>query len=219
MDESSITTPAEIETKKTCTRCRRVLALSEFHKGDGIGGRRADCRTCHSASDSADYWADPETARAKARERRAKKPEVYRAHGLKSYRKRKEAVLSLKRAKYSENAEMFRELSRSYRRAKPWVPLIAKARSRSAKAGIAFNLTAEWGAREWTGRCAVTGVEFQPDRNRRWSASIDRIIPALGYVQANCRFVLWSVNCLKNDGTDAEMHEVARLIVGAANGV
>jgi hypothetical protein len=214
----SITTPAEIERTKACKTCGLTLPLGSFHRGDGRFGRQANCRSCHAAKDAARYWADPETAREKARRQRDANRDVYRAHGRKSYHKRRDGVLATKRAGYAANSEKFRALSAEYRKAKPWVSLIGKARRRATEKGLPFNLDSEWGAASWTGRCAVTGALFQPERGRMWSASIDRIIPALGYVQANCRFVFWSVNCLKNDGSDSDMREIARLIAGASRG-
>jgi hypothetical protein len=91
------------------------------------------------------------------------------------------------------------------------------AKGRSKKKAIPFDLTNEWAESIWTGKCALTGIEFVLGQRghgpKRLSPSIDRIEPAKGYVPDNCRFILHAVNALKQDGTDAEMMEIARAIV------
>jgi hypothetical protein len=99
----------------------------------------------------------------------------------------------------------------------PWRALLHGARARALKKKVPYALTKEWAMETWTGRCAVTNVEFKLGL-REWgpkafSPSIDRIVPSLGYVPGNCRFVLWMVNAFKYDGTDEDMIAIARAIV------
>lgn len=80
---------------------------------------------------------------------------------------------------------------------------------------IEFDLDWDWAKANWTGYCAVTNIPFTKpsERNgrekRSFFPSIDRIDPKKGYTKDNCRFVLWAVNALKNDGTDEEMRLIA----------
>lgn len=103
------------------------------------------------------------------------------------------------------------------RRKKRWIEMIKTAKDRAAKQGIPFDLTNEWGAQRWTGFCELTGLPFDDQVGKGEtsprSPSIDKIIPALGYVQTNCRFVLIAVNMMKGSGTDADVLAVAQAIV------
>lgn len=99
----------------------------------------------------------------------------------------------------------------------PWQTLIHSAKARAAKQGLPFDLTDEWGANTWTGVCALTKLPFmlgiRRPVSRTFAPSIDKIIPSLGYVRGNCRFVLWAVNAFKYDGTDDDMYRVAEALI------
>jgi len=90
------------------------------------------------------------------------------------------------------------------------------ARHRAKKKGIPFNL--EWAELEaaWTGRCALTGIAFDMKPWKRdehislYSPSLDKIDPKLGYVRGNTRWVLNAINMFKNQGTDADIINIAR---------
>lgn len=96
---------------------------------------------------------------------------------------------------------------------RPWMPLLYGAKQRAKDDGLPFSLTKEWMESRWTGHCELTGIEFRGGRGKgpstTFSASIDKIIPSLGYVPDNCRLILKGVNWLKGNGTDDEMYEIA----------
>ena len=102
----------------------------------------------------------------------------------------------------------------------PWYTALNGARLRALKNNRPFDLTDEWARERWTGRCELTGVEFRrgTSTHKFWSASIDKIVPSLGYVQGNSRFVLNSVNTFKNNETDADMYFVAEALLAAKSG-
>lgn len=94
--------------------------------------------------------------------------------------------------------------------------MIIAAKGRAAKRKLPFDLTYEWGEKRWTGFCELTGIPFAPRRDAPsslFSPSLDKIIPAKGYIQDNCRFVLFGINNLKHDGTDEEMYYVAKSLI------
>src|SRR5215469_1636342 len=99
----------------------------------------------------------------------------------------------------------------------PWKALLRSARERAVRKGVPFELTEMWCISKWTGFCEVTGLPFRLGQRtsgpKFWSPSIDRIEPALGYTEANCRFVLWCINSFKHDATDSDMVSVAKAIV------
>lgn len=127
----------------------------------------------------------------------------------------------------NENRDYVRQIARNHYhrhavenlRAQPWVTLL-NGRSRDAKKKqIPFELTDEWARARWKGCCELTGMPFAPPekrvgyKNRNFSPSIDKIIPALGYTQDNSRFVLWAINSLKRDGTNEQMYAIAEALV------
>jgi hypothetical protein len=97
----------------------------------------------------------------------------------------------------------------------PWFPLLSGAKQRSTKSKIPYDLTAEWASSRWTGRCELTGIEFTSPEGRvgnkrlAMSPSIDRINPEKGYLQNNCRFILWALNAMKRDEPDETMIRIA----------
>lgn len=108
------------------------------------------------------------------------------------------------------------ELYRRDRLARPWLALLTTALDRSKKRKVPFSLTPEWAEARWTGKCEISGIEFELGRTRAsprlFSPSIDRIIPALGYVPENCRFILFGINAMKADGTTDEMIAICKAV-------
>jgi len=107
------------------------------------------------------------------------------------------------------------------RKTKPWLQLVKNARTRANVKALPFDLTDEWAAARFTGHCELTGLPFRSyagagSRPRAFSPSIDRIDPALGYVQGNCRFILFGLNALRGTGTDQEMLQIAGALLEAA---
>jgi hypothetical protein len=90
------------------------------------------------------------------------------------------------------------------------------AASRAKIQGIPFAITCddiEALLCEQNYHCAVTGIPLaMPERHKRkaFSPSIDRIIPALGYVPANLRIVGRMVNTAINDWGLEAFLEIAR---------
>jgi hypothetical protein len=161
-----------------------------------------------------------------------KDPEVRKAyHRAWHYAHRDEALARMKR-EYQRDKDKRRantrqwqkdhpERLKSYRRqawlAAPWKRLIKNASERAIKKGVTFCLTEEWGASVWTGKCALTGIDFNMNKNGygpgAFSPTIDRINPKTGYTPSNCRFILACVNSFKHEGTDKQMFVVARALI------
>jgi len=74
------------------------------------------------------------------------------------------------------------------------------AKDRAEKKGIAFDLTADWVSGQLqhaieSGQ-VVLGTQGSGQANPR-APSIDRIVPRLGYIQANCRIIPLQLNMAK----------------------
>lgn len=88
---------------------------------------------------------------------------------------------------------------------------------RAKEDGLPFDLDHAWfKERLERGVCEFCGLPFtigDPKSNRVFWASVDRIVPALGYVKSNCRMVLFGVNGLKTTGSDEDVLRIATAIV------
>lgn len=91
--------------------------------------------------------------------------------------------------------------------------LVSAARYRAKQAGIPFNLD-EWvpelQARIDNGKCELSGMPFRLDGGRTWdSPSLDRVIPADGYVITNVRVVLFALNVMMNTWGEEPVLQIA----------
>ena len=72
-------------TEKRCPRCGRTLPIENFHKSRRRGdGRKVYCIPC---------WNE------RVKERRKRKPEVYRAQARRAYKKNRDKILRRERAR------------------------------------------------------------------------------------------------------------------------
>lgn len=92
--------------------------------------------------------------------------------------------------------------------------LITHAKVRARSLGVPFDLRPEDILFPIElGVCEVTGLPFQKADSQRhpFAPSLDRRVPALGYVRGNVQVVLWALNAMRGDWGD----EVLLLIAGA----
>lgn len=137
------------------------------------------------------------------------------------YLKNREQHNAKTRAYYLRNRDLIRaqmrERWRQTRLASPWLHIMAGAKNRAKTTGAPFDLTDDWARQRWTGKCEISGIPFAlmltPEDMRMFAASIDRIDPKKGYVQDNCRFILFAINAMKQDGTDQDIYSIASSIV------
>lgn len=92
------------------------------------------------------------------------------------------------------------------------------ARGRATRKGLPFDLTLEglFEIAETQGyRCALTGIEFfatsdSKCRIQPFVPSIDRVVPARGYVSGNVRLTVFAVNAMMLDWGEGVFDQVAR---------
>lgn len=135
-----------------------------------------------------------------ARQRRLANPEALRA----------------KQAEWRDaNREHLRARSAARRRGKRAMCLVASARIRAKRKGLPFSLEAADVDRLQrvidAGLCELTGAPFALDDPRgAASPSLDRIVPARGYVPGNVRVVCHAVNAAMGAWGEAELRRVLR---------
>lgn len=106
-------------------------------------------------------------------------------------------------------------------------PFKEKARylkGRSIRKGIPFDLTEEYLERIWTGYCPVFDTELRkpfdrkskphPDPRDKHQPSLDRIIPAKGYVPGNVIWISTMANTIKQSATANEILAVGYWLKG-----
>lgn len=139
-----------------------------------------------------------------------KKKYVYRP----ATQKHRDRARELYRQNPRKKLDAYAEYRLRRRQVKPWHILLWSARFCAKSKGLAFDLTHEWCASVWTGKCVLSGIEFDLGHARRggmpFSPSIDKIDPIGGYTQDNCRFILHSLNSFKGRGTDADLYKIAK---------
>lgn len=164
---------------KACRKCEEVKPLEDFNLSSSArDGRQAYCRLCSRAVHKTRYQAISETCRAARRDR---------------YHANRRAEIAAVQADRRKNPEVY---------------MLRAARSRARLQGVPFALTPE----DITipERCPVLGIPMAPSegRARAGSPSLDKIIPALGYVPGNVAVISHRANQIKNNATLDELEAV-----------
>lgn len=105
--------------EKSCTRCKEVLAISEFHIRSDSGTLSSYCNACKKilTKESTLRWS------RRNREKLAKKSREY-------YSRNKEKCLHAGYAYYQKNKELFRARGKAWRKANPEVVVAQGAKKR-----------------------------------------------------------------------------------------
>jgi hypothetical protein len=218
-----------METSKLCLQCPAPLVpgrrkfcshkcAMNWHNERQVWSERAD-RERHNARKKNRYWEDPEAARARMQKWRDEHPDMQKVIERRNRVENAEAIKQQSAEWRERNREHLRDRAQLFhlqtRQKTPWKDILRSAFRRALEKGLPFDLTPEWAASRWTGQCEVTDIPFTLTNTKSgfYSPSIDKIEPLKGYVQGNCRFVLFSVNSFKGPGTDEDMLVVARAIM------
>ena len=94
------------------------------------------------------------------------------------------------------------------------------AKGRAKKGGLAFDLTPEYLESIRTDFCPYLGVKMVyggSDRNDPNAASLDKIIPELGYIRGNVEFISFKANRMKSNASQEELITFARSVLARYN--
>jgi len=90
---------------------------------------------------------------------------------------------------------------------------LTKARDRAKQKGLPINLDLEHLLSIATDECPVFGIKFVWGRHQgqshRYTPSLDRVVPELGYIKGNVVFISYWANTIKQDATEKELYAVA----------
>jgi hypothetical protein len=92
---------------------------------------------------------------------------------------------------------------------------ISKVRYRAKKLNVPFNLDVAWYVENYSEICPVLGIQmgnYPGNIYQDKSVSVDRLIPALGYVRSNCRIISGRANRIKSDATLDELKALVRYL-------
>lgn len=104
--------------------------------------------------------------------------------------------------------------------------LLGNAKDRATKSNLPYDLDREWiGEKLARGVCELSGLPLEHiprsagsgGRTHPYAPSLDRIVPALGYVKPNVRLVCFGINQARSDFGDDVLLKMARALVETAD--
>jgi len=137
------------------------------------------------------------------------------------YERNKEEQLRRNKESKAKDPEKWKKWARdSYHRRKNDTDkveyfLLKDAKVRATKRNIPFELV-EGDLLPLPEVCPVFDVKF--DKSRRYSRSLDRIIPELGYVKGNVQIISQLANAMKWDSTPEERIAFANWVLASEGG-
>lgn len=177
------------DTTRRCGRCGNIKPHSEFGRAArNHVGLSSICRPCGRARTLAYRRANKERVNARNR--------AY-------YRRHKDRHRATQKKYIARKLEWMR--TDKVRHAKA---LLAAVRQRARKLGLPFNI--DHTDIPVPDRCPALGVELKRNRGKVAfdSATVDRIVPARGYVKGNVIVISQRANAVKNDATPDEIYRV-----------
>ena len=92
--------------------------------------------------------------------------------------------------------------------------MVANARKRAKQKGLAFDIDLEYILSIFPDACPIFKKEFDYTGGKgKWSPTIDRKVPELGYVKGNVQVVSKLANAMMSDATDDELHQFASWVM------
>lgn len=126
--------------------------------------------------------------------------------------KSKEMRLEMTRRTRQKYLPKYAAKQKQYYIDNPGVYLRNVCKARAKKLGVPFNLTAE----DFTipDVCPVLGIKIERGTKgfHDNAASVDRLIPELGYVKGNINIVSFRANRLKGNATSEEIFKIAHWV-------
>lgn len=177
----------------------------------GHVGRRSvsngGCLECHRLREAKRRAEHPELYKTRRRTYQDRNPELCKERGRRWRQNNK--------TRWLENERASRERRRQEDPKGQWaISAICQARARAKKAGVPFDLTKSQLLSIATDKCPALGCDLAYKAKTGGgaapnSATIDRIVPSLGYVPGNVVIISHRANTIKNDATLEQLISVA----------
>ena len=173
-------------TERTCSKCKVTKPIGEFHaKKKERGGYSKQCKVCRIV----DY--------------------------KRYYQENKEYVDARSKAYVARNAEKVKAWQRNWIKTPEGqaMSMLRKVRQRAKLMGLPFDL--ELKDIRLPAFCPVLGIALDYGFKEKGcqqsnSPSVDRRIPALGYVKGNIEIISMKANRIKSNATPEELVLIAR---------
>lgn len=178
-----------------------------------------DCLNGHSDVRSVANGVCYQCRRDAQNRHRASNLEADRQRSREWYVKNKEHAAAWKRNWVANNPEKYKERRRKYRSTTDGraIEMMNASKWSANEKGLSFDLDLEWiKSRLEVGACQLTGLAFRLEpldggRQNPYTASLDRIIPAKGYIKSNVRMILWALNAAFNSYGEDVYAEIAEV--------
>ena len=174
---------------KKCFKCKRMLSEDNFYKDASQScGLKGSCKSCNTIL--------------------CKKYRQRNRTAMRAYSRRWTRAHPAKHAEYG----------RRYRQNHFAHALIQSAKARAKLKKVPFDLDAyreEIKQRVEKWECELTGMKLDRTGRRSFnSPSIDRIVPARGYIYSNIRIVSYAVNCALGTWGEEKLRIIAAALLG-----
>lgn len=198
---------------KICTQCKEHKEDTEFHKNNRAkSGLASICKRCHAALRTKWYKerkfaeVDLEKTTKICRLCHTEKPllEFHKNAALKHGRSNECKTCNTQ-------AVMDRYAERMITKEGQATKLVNDIRQRAKKKNLPVDIDAEYIMSIMPEMCPVLNIQLQRNQGVQAdnSFSVDRIVPALGYVKGNVIIVSYRANRIRNDATIDELEAVA----------
>lgn len=187
LDKIDVSISTKICRFADCSFAGKPQPLVNFGiKSNGTDGRSARCKTCIQSLTNI---------------RNSGRREEEKERVKKWYHDNREKVNSKLRDKRRNDGDVIREKARN-RRIKKWAKnKIWQCKQRSKEKGLPFNLDeSDLSFRPEFCHVLWIKLDYKSGSDMRFWASIDRIVPELGYVKGNVRIISFAANAAKLDG-------------------
>lgn len=113
---------------------------------------------------------------------------------------------------YEANKDAQKARSKKWRLDNHVKTLVLSAKGRAKQFGVPFDLAADDITIPET--CPVLGIPIYRGKGMKHagSPSLDRMVPALGYVRGNVQVISFRANVIKSDATAAELEKVLAFV-------
>ncbi len=196
---------------KKCRQCLVKKTINDFHRDKYAKDGHVNVCKCCRAKYKTKYYAENRDKILKYKKEYDKKNYLrIKQYDKERYSKNREKFLK----EYKENPRYWNEANKSSYRKNIYKRLLHAAKNRAIKNNIPFSITEEDLTK--ITHCPILGEKFcfgtKNVHPHKFSRTIDRIDPELGYIPGNVLVVSSLSNVVKNNGSLNELGEIIKFL-------